>query len=234
MVRWALAGQRPFGRGGGIRAKALALVIDRAPHEPTLADPQMLAERIEALASPHMTSLNAYVEAMRTRRGDVPFFDPFDGGAHARMLLLLETPGRSSAPVRFTSLDNPTGAARNLRRLFACAGIGRKETAIWNAVPWVLQSEGKKLRAPRKSEIENAGDELSTLLRYLPSLNVVVLAGRVAGRMEEVVRSSMPAAHILRCPHPSPTFVNTSPAVVQQLKETFARAASLISGSART
>jgi len=108
----------------------------------SLADPQVQTDRIRALQGTHMTALNAYVEGLRARKGDVPFFDPSDGGSRARLLLLMETPGRSAAAIRFTSRDNPTGTARNLRRMFDRSGIDRRHTAIWNAVPWVIQTAG--------------------------------------------------------------------------------------------
>jgi hypothetical protein len=65
----------------------------------------------------------------------VPGFDPADGGADARLLLLLETPGPGGDGPRLVSRDNPTGTARNLTRFLADAGIARVDTLLWNAVP---------------------------------------------------------------------------------------------------
>jgi hypothetical protein len=73
-----------------------------------LDDPAQLVERIRLIKSRHMTALNNYVEGLRAVFGDVPNFDPFDGGVEARLLVLLETPGPSTAGIRFTSRDNPT------------------------------------------------------------------------------------------------------------------------------
>ena len=194
----------------------------------SLANPQIQSERIRALQAPHMTKLNAYVEGLRARKGDVPFFDPFDGGSGARLLLLLETPGRSAAAIRFTSRDNPTGTARTLRRMFDGSGIDRYDTAIWNAVPWVIQTAGKRLRAPRAAERKDGASELGALLENLPHLEVLILAGRVAQRLEESFHRLRPAIAIFGCPHPSPVYVNTSPAIPAQIEDVFARAARIV------
>lgn len=127
----------------------------------------------------------------------------------ARLLVLLETPGPSLAPVRFVSRDNPTGTAANLRRAFAAAGVGRTDTVIWNTVPWLLHGPGERNRAPSKAEIEAGLQVLPALLDHLAQLRAVVLAGRIAGLAEPVIASLRPELNLVRVAHPSPTYVNT-------------------------
>ncbi|MCQ0970117.1 hypothetical protein MLD63_06715 [Paracoccus sp. TK19116] len=62
-----------------------------------------------------MTALNCYAEGLRPQGRDVPWFDPHDGGAAARCLILLERPARIGDAPRFVSCDNPAPAQRNLR-----------------------------------------------------------------------------------------------------------------------
>ncbi len=150
----------------------MAGLIRARPLEGTLAAPKVLAERVDALDAPHMSGLNVYVERLHQRNGEVPFFDLFDGGSTARLLLLLETPGRSAATVRFTSRDNPTGTARTLRKLFIRSGICRSDTVIWNAVPWVIQATGKRRARhhPRNGQMPSANS--MPCLRIFPSLKL--------------------------------------------------------------
>lgn len=156
----------------------------------------------------------------------MPDFDPNDGGAAARLLLLLETPGPRPGPrpAGRVSRDNPSGTARNLRRFLDEAGIARADTAIWNAVPWAIHAPGAPSRAPRAAEIRAGIALLPPLLDLLPDLRVVVLAGRVAGLARPAVAAARPGLPVLAMPHPSPTIVCTSPAVPARIAETLARA----------
>ena len=172
-----------------------------------------------------MTALNRYVDRLRATFGPIPHFDPFDGGTNARILVLLETPGPSNASVRFTSRDNPTGTAKTLRALSSLARINRNDTVIWNAVPWVLDRRGKRLRVPSPSDLKTAATLLPELLALLPNLGSVILAGKTAGRLETEIARIAGSLKILRMPHPSPTYVNTSPSAFASMIATFKRAA---------
>lgn len=47
------------------------------------------------LDEPHIVPLTDFVRGLRAERGDVvPWFDPTEAGAEARILLLFENPGR--------------------------------------------------------------------------------------------------------------------------------------------
>lgn len=167
-------------------------------------------------------------DALERQGRRVPGFDPLDGGAAARLLILLETPGPGGDGPRLVSRDNPTGTARNLSRFLAGAGIARADTILWNAVPWIVHPPGARNRALRRGEIAEGLKLLPAFLDLLPRLEVAVLAGRVAGTAAEVVARARPAVHVLAMPHPSPTFVCTSPDVPRRIAATLAQAAALL------
>ena len=197
----------------------------------TLADPAALALRAATRGAPHVAALNRFAAELRARHGDVPDVDPCDGGEDARLLLLLETPGPGSAPPRFVSRDNPTGTAANIRRFTGEAGIGRGDTVIWNAVPWVIHAPGARNRAPRRGEVAAGLVELPGLLALLPRLAVVVLAGRVAGGARPAIEGARPGLPVIGMPHPSPTIVCTGPAVTARIRAALAAAAELLSAA---
>lgn len=198
-----------------------------------LADPLQLHARREALTVPHVAPLAAFAASLRhaTGRG-VPDADPADGGVTARLLLLLETPGPAIGRTGFVSRDNPAPTARNLRRFLAAAGLDRRETLIWNAVPFVIQVPGNGNRSPSRAESTAGLALLPALLELLPALEVVVLAGRAAAAATPIVAAARPGLPVLRMPHPSPTYVCTSPAVPARIAATLAEAAALL-GSCR-
>ena len=189
-----------------------------------LADPVSLAARRAMLAEPRMADLRAFVAGLRDAHGPVPDFDPADGGAAARVLLLLETPGPAIGRTGFVSMDNPTGTSANLRRFLAAAGLDRQEVAIWNTVPWVIHTGGPN-RAPKPAEIRGGLAALPGLLPLLPHLRCAVLAGRVAGLADPVLQAA--GLPVLRIPHPSPTYVCTSPDIPVRITEGLAAARSL-------
>lgn len=188
-----------------------------------------IAERADALGSPHIAPLERYAEILRQRHGDVPHFDPFDGGVGARLLVLLATPGPSTASIRFTSRDNPTGTARTLRRLFTNSEIDRSETVLWNAVPWILPRQGDRLGVPRTRDVEDARNELPRLLELLPRIEVVVLLGKIASEVALARAHHMGlTAHV--APHPSPANLAADQTASAKLEEAFDRAADLLQG----
>ena len=175
--------------------------------------------------------LERLVAALRAEHGgrDVPGFDPLDGGTEARLLLLLETPGpRIGRTGGIVSRDNPTGTGRNLRRFLEGAGLARADTVIWNAVPWVIHAPGARNRAPRAAEVEAGLRALPRLLDLLPHLEVAVLAGRIAKRARGVLEAARPGLRVLAMPHPSPTFVCTSPDVPARIAAALAAARAVL------
>ena len=194
-----------------------------------LDDAAALSRRAAMLALAHVAALEPVRMPLLAAGRRVPHFDPLDGGADARLLLLLETPGPGLAPTRFVSRDNRTGTGANLRRFLGDAGIARADTVIWNVVPWIVHAPGARNRAVRRGEIAEGAALLPALLDRLPRLVAVVLAGAPAGAAEPVVRGARPEMPVLRMPHPSPTIVCTSPAVGAAIRATLAEAATLLS-----
>ena len=166
---------------------------------------------------PHVRPLNRYAAMLRARHGDVPDFDPLDGGIAARLLVLLETPGPASVSTGTTSRDNPTGTARNLTRFLDGLPLSRWDTVIWNAVPWRLPRRGGKLGRPTRMDIETAAKDLPALLAILPRLQIVVLAGRVAQSLRTALDAARPDVTVIAMPHPSPTHLAASPAARELL-----------------
>ncbi|MGY6249860.1 uracil-DNA glycosylase [Bosea thiooxidans] len=166
---------------------------------------------------PHVRPLNRYTDVLRARHGDVPDFDPLDGGIEARLLVLLETPGPVSVSTGTTSRDNPTGTARNLTRFLDGLPLSRWDTVIWNAVPWRLPRRGGKLGRPTRMDIEAAAHDLPALIALLPRVQVVVLAGRVAQSLRPVLDAARPDVTAIAIPHPSPTHLAASPAARERL-----------------
>ncbi len=201
----------------------------RAAEAGALADPAEAGRRRALLAGAAgrtgpMAALVRHAAALRTTHGEVPDADPLDGGAAARLLLLLETPGPSIGGNGIVSADNPTGTGRNLRRFWAEAGLCRRDRVIWNAVPWVIH-EGGRNRAPRAAEVRAGLATLPPLLAGLPRLRVAVLAGRAAAGAAGLFG---PGVRVLLMPHPSPTIVCTSPEIGRRIGAALGEAAAVL------
>ncbi|PIB92832.1 uracil-DNA glycosylase [Caulobacter sp. FWC2] len=169
--------------------------------------------RLEALGASRFAGLEAYRLNLGHRPFAAPHFDPNSAGSDAEVLILLQNPGPSAAAVRFASLDNPTGTARNLRRFLEAAKIDRSAVTLWNTVPWVLAPPGSRNQPPSRADIVAGLARLPELIAAFDDLKSVVLMGRVAQMARGPIERIKPRLKILECPHPSPTFVNTSPGV---------------------
>ncbi len=177
-----------------------------------------------------MRPLAAFAVRLRMETGrPVPDVDPADGGANARLLLLLETPSPTIGTTGLVSRDNSTPTGRNLRGFLEAAGLPRADTLIWNTVPFVIHAPGARNRAPKPGEVRDGLRWLPPLLDLLPRLAVVVLAGRVAGHALPVLRDARPNLPVLTMPHPSPTIVCTSPTVPARITAALAETAALLS-----
>lgn len=196
-----------------------------------LRTPADRLQRATLLDQPAFRALEASRREIEARFGPTPHADPLDGGAAASLLLLLETPGPSQEQPRFVSRDNPTGTARNLRRFTTEAGLARADTLIWNVVPWHIHAPGARNRAPRRAEIAAGLALLPGFLALLPRLRVIVMAGRVAGLARPLLEAGHPHRVVLAMPHPSPTYVCTSPEIGRRIAETLRRAAELLQKS---
>ena len=177
-----------------------------------LSDPAARAARHAQLAEPHVAALTAYVAALRNEVGPdaaIPDFDPWDGGATAELLHLLEAPGAKAVLSGFISRNNPDETAKNFFELNRAARIPRERTVIWNIVPWYIGT-GDRIRAAGRSDIEAGLPALTRLLALLPKLKVVVLVGRKAERAASLISQLRPQLRRLRSPHPSPLFINNA------------------------
>ena len=159
-----------------------------------------------------MSDLTAFVESVRRDAGEtaVPYVDPLDGGIGAECLFLLEAPGPQAVGSGFVSRNNPDESAKNWFELNLAAGIDRRRTITWNIVPWYIGLDGR-IRPATSADIERGLPYLHRLLALLPSLRVVVLVGKKAGRARPSIRAWVSGVTVLDLPHPSPTFVNRRP-----------------------
>ena len=195
----------------------------------SLADPAALAERRALVDAAHLRPIRALARRIAQERGaPVPDPDPLDGGVNARLLLLLETPGPAIVRTGLVSQDNATGTAANLFRFLREAGIARADLLIWNAVPWVIHAQGALNRAPRRSEARAAAPYLAPLLGLLPNLACIVLAGRFAGEARAPLETLRPDLPVIAVPHPSPTYVCTSPSVRERILAGLRQAADIL------
>jgi len=168
--------------------------------------------RRSALRLTHMRKLTAFVGRMRrdpTSEGSVPDFDPLDGGERARILFLLEAPGRKAVTTGFVSRDNPDPTAANFFSLLKASRLPRSDTVLWNIVPWYVGTP-ERIRAAHSSDVEQGRKWLHRLLAYLPSLEFVVLVGGAAQTVHPWL-STRTAIRILACHHPSPKVFNRWP-----------------------
>ncbi|MBB2959975.1 uracil-DNA glycosylase [Methylobacterium sp. R2-1] len=198
----------------------------------SLRDPAVLDARRAMADAPHVRPLRAFARSIAAERGaEVPDPDPLDGGVEARLLLLLETPGPSIGRTGFVSRDNATGTAANLFRFLNEAGIARRDTLIWNALPWVIHAPGALNRAPRRTEAAAAVPYFAPLLALLPRLAVVVPAGRFAREAVAPLSARRPDLPVVPIPHPSPTYVCTSPSVRERIRVGLAQAAAYLAAA---
>ncbi len=149
------------------------------------SDPVGLAARRNRIFDPHVEPLNRWVQSLRDRLPDgseVPWFDPADGGARARLLWLGDEPVPadlySTGGSGFVSLDGPSQRSQNSLRAARAAGLNRSLLVVWNAVPVNLRE--LRRASGDKSATVDAAPLLGELLGLLPDLQVVVLAGRTA------------------------------------------------------
>jgi uracil-DNA glycosylase len=189
------------------------LPMIQVPDSPKLlSDPVARAARHAQLAEPHVAPLAAFVAALRNEAGPaaaIPDFDPWDGGATAELLYLLEAPGAKAVLSGFISRNNPDETAKNFFELNRAAGIPRRRTVTWNIVPWYIGT-GTRIRAAGRSDIEAGLPALTRLLALLPKLKAVVLVGRKAERAASSMAKLRPEVRVFRSPLPSPLFINNA------------------------
>ena len=165
----------------------------------------------------HMACLSRAAAALRAA-GDVPDFDPLDGGAAADLLLLLEKPGPTTlAGSALVSRDNDTATAEAIARFAAVAGLDRTRTVLWNAVPWwngTIRVTGREVTAGQGA--------LPGVLACLPRVRAAITAGRTAARARVLLESHGLA--VFASAHPSPNVRAGHPALWRAIPDRWAEA----------
>jgi hypothetical protein len=178
----------------------------------SLGRPEVRDARKAMLHESHVATLTSFVDDLRLERGlttEIPYFDPLDGGINAKVLFVLEAPGAKAVASGFISRNNPDETARNMFRLLKETGFNRVESALWNIVPWYIGS-GKKIRAARSEDIRTGFPHLINIANRLTRLKGVVLVGKKAGRVREMLAGQLNLP-VWETYHPSPLFVNNRP-----------------------
>lgn len=181
---------------------------------------------------PHQ-ALQGLVASWRAARPEAVFpgFDPHSGGAAARVLALMESPGPGTIALgdaAISSEDNPGPTARTYRQARIASGLPREQVLRWNVVPWALN------RPARESDLIDAAAHLAELLQLMGQLRVVVCFGAPAlqGMMRHLTLD--PAARIvpvLAVPHPSPANARRAAEKQQRILGALTRAAQIAADS---
>jgi uracil-DNA glycosylase len=188
-------------------------VIDATDQPKSLKYPVVRSRRLAMIEDDHIRPLTEFIRFIRREEKleeEVPYFDPLDGGVEARCLCILEAPGARAVASGFISRNNPDESAKNSFLLYQEAGIPRRDTVLWNIVPWYIGS-GTRICSATMSDIEAGYGYLRQLFELLPRLTTVVLVGKKAQKAEGRIRGIRRDLRIFRCPHPSPLFVNNKP-----------------------
>jgi len=188
-----------------------------------LRDPMARTARQAELYEPHIAPLTEFVEKLRAEvgsHGNIPYFDPWDGGIDAEILFLLEAPGARALFTGFISRNNPDETAKNFFELNRDAEIPRKRTVTWNIVPWYIGT-GMRSRAAGKTDTDAGIRALTRVLDLLPKLRAAVLIGRKAERASQLLAQLRPAVRVFKSPHPSPLFVNNAQGNRQRILDVF-------------
>ena len=162
---------------------------------------------------PHVAPVNRLVDRIRTERGtdQVPYADPDSGGIAARVLLVMESPGRKALESEMLSADNDDETAKNLWTTLSAVGLARTSVLPWNVVPWYVGTPMKNASVVTAQAVEGQ-PYLLRLLNLLPELRVVVAIGKWAQLGVALAAQSLRdrGLTVIEAPHPSPVPARTS------------------------
>ena len=201
-----------------------------------------LRAKLSRIDEPHVRPLNDLVRSTREETGgEVPWFDPANGGIGARALLLLEAPGArstSTAGIRGTgggsgiiSADNNDATAALTWQLYRDAGLRLDRIVVWNVVPWYVGND-RAIRSASRDDVAGAAPFLRRLLSLLPELRVVLTMGSPArdGWLRFLLEPDSPILPILACPHPSPRNLASRPHYKDDIRRALDRVVAVIGG----
>ncbi len=169
----------------------------------SMRDAGVRRRRRDMLGQSHAAPLASYAAKLREcGMGEVPEFDPFDGGIDARVLFLLEKPGPRTSTAQggsgFISRNNDDPTAEATFNFMQQAGIPRRLTVIWNVIPW-----WNSTRKITGQELTLGASCVGDLAALLPKLRVVVLVGAKAATKAKPYFENTGIA-LLTSDHPSP------------------------------
>jgi hypothetical protein len=193
----------------------------------SMRDPEVRQRRRAMLSQPHIAPLADYAKRLRDRlQGEVQDFDPLDGGVNARILFLFEKPGPMTDALKkgksgsgFISRNNDDATAEATFRFMQTANIPRRDTLIWNVIPW-WNGHVKFTGAERTTAI----GELAQLLTMLQRLDTAVLVGKTAGKARPYLGSHL---RVLKSAHPSPKVRSTNRVLWDRIPDIWREAGSL-------
>ena len=177
----------------------------------TLANSDARKYLCDKKSEKHIKKLTEYVEKLKNKneKHQIPFFDPNDGGVKSKVLFLLEAPGSKAVKSGFISRNNPDSTAENMFNFLKKARLHRKETLLWNIVPWYVGNKNQnRIRAVNHNDIKNGLNCLYDLINLLENLKVIVLVGRKAQKVNNNLKEKYSKIKIFHSYHPSPSFVN--------------------------
>ena len=166
----------------------------------SLADHNNVLARLKLLEEKHILPLTRYVENLRQHGfGQVPYFDPLDGGINSRVLFLMEKPGPKAAISNFISRDNNDNTASNIFKFTEAAGILRENVCLWNIIPgW-----NGTIRIT-STELKQGVECINDLITMLTQLKAIILIGKKAQTIKPLIEKNWPDLTIINSYHPSP------------------------------
>jgi hypothetical protein len=147
------------------------------------------------------------VQRVRRETGRaVPDIDPNGPGTDARVVIILNDPGKSGAlTTKVLSINNPDRTAHNQQALFAEARLDSSICLFWNAIPWHL---GAPSRNPNRADKDRGAVYLADLLGLFDQEPVVVACGRHAHQVCDILGID----DAIRICHPGDQALNRDPA----------------------
>lgn len=191
------------------------------------------------LRDPHIAPFTELIDGLRhvPGRGWMPYLAPMYGGVHARVLSIFQDPGPMTEQGTGSGMlccesDDPSAQVH--ASLLAEAGIPYRELLPWNAYPWYIHKQQRRVTA---ADLDAAADPLRRLIGLAPRLRIVMLHGGLARDGWRRFRSKCPSTArpltVVETFHTSRTaFRHPDPAVRQarmnDLRRAFAEVAALL------